>query len=115
MTPDARSVVEHARNGQLEAIQLLRDAGRELGGVLASLVNFFNPEVLVVGGDLVLADEHVMAGIREVIYKRSPPLATRDLRITKSSLGENAGVLGAATMVIEYVLDPEKVDALVGV
>ena len=48
--------------------------------------------------------------MREVIFQRSLPLATRDLRIVPSQLGDRAGVIGAAIMVIEHVLAPAAVD-----
>jgi hypothetical protein len=52
-----------------------------------------------------------MAGIREVVYRRSLPLATGRLRIVRSQLDDGAGVIGAAVMVLEEVLAPAAVDA----
>jgi predicted NBD/HSP70 family sugar kinase len=88
----------------------VREAGRSLGRVLAGSVNFFNPAVIIIGGDLGEAHEQLLAGVREVIFERSLPLATRDLRTEPSRLGDRAGVVGAAIMVIEHVLAPETVD-----
>jgi predicted NBD/HSP70 family sugar kinase len=107
---DGRDVVRHVREGRPEAMRLVRQAGRELGGVLASAVNFFNPGVIVVGGDIAHADEHLLAGVREVVYRRSTALATRSIRISRSTLDDRAGVIGAAVMVIEAVLAPGAVD-----
>jgi predicted NBD/HSP70 family sugar kinase len=107
---NGRDVVRHVREGKPEAMRLVRQAGRELGGVLASAVNFFNPGVIVVGGDIAHADEHLLAGVREVIYRRSTALATRSIRIARSTLDDRAGVIGAAVMVIEAVLAPDAVD-----
>jgi predicted NBD/HSP70 family sugar kinase len=89
---------------------MVRDAGRTLGEVLAGTVNFFNPAVIVIGGDIAEAREQLLAGVREGIFSRSLPLATRDLRIVPSRLGDRAGIIGAATMVIEHVLSPDAVD-----
>ncbi|WP_030921446.1 ROK family protein [Streptosporangium amethystogenes] len=107
---DSRDVVRLVRGGNTQAVQLIRQAGREVGDVLASIVNFFNPSVIVVGGDISEAGEQVLAGLREVIYSRSLPLATQHLTITGSELGDRAGVIGAAVMVIEHVLAPGSVD-----
>jgi len=107
---NSRDVVRHVRDGRPEAMRLVRQAGRELGGVLASAVNFFNPGVIVIGGDIAHADEHLLAGVREVVYRRSTALATRSIRIARSTLDDRAGVIGAAVMVIEAVLAPEAVD-----
>ena len=110
---NSRDVVRHVRDGRPEAMRLVRQAGRELGGVLASAVNFFNPGVIVIGGDIAHADEHLLAGVREVVYRRSTALATRSIRIARSTLDDRAGVLGAAVMVIEAVLAPDAVDAAI--
>ena len=106
----SRDVVRHVRAGEPLAIQAIREAGRHLGEVLAEGINFFNPGAIVIGGDLSEAHQQLLAGVREVIFQRSLPLATGDLRIVPSRLGDRAGAIGAAIMVIEHVLAPEAVD-----
>ena len=105
-TKTSRDVVDQVRAGRPEAVQLIREAGRTVGGVLATCVNMLNPAVIVIGGDVARADEPLMAGIREVVYRRSLPLATGRLRIVRSQLDDGAGV-----MVLEEVLAPAAVDA----
>ena len=100
------------RSGNREAIRLVREAGRLLGEILSGVINLLNPSTIVIGGDLASAHEQLVAGAREVIYQRSPPLATRHLVITPSELGDRAGVMGAATMVLDWVLAPEAIDAM---
>jgi predicted NBD/HSP70 family sugar kinase len=109
----SREVVELVRAGRPEAILMVREAGRVLGDVLAGCVNFFNPGAIVVGGDIAEAQDHLLAGVREVVFQRSLPLATRDLTIANSRLGDRAGVIGAAIMVIDHVLAPDAVDRAV--
>jgi len=109
----SREVVELVRAGRPEAILMVREAGRVLGDVLAGCVNFFNPAAIVVGGDIAEAQDHLLAGVREVVFQRSLPLATRDLTIASSKLGDRAGVVGAAIMVIDHVLAPDAVDRAV--
>jgi predicted NBD/HSP70 family sugar kinase len=106
----SREVVELVRAGEPQAIQAVRDAGRCLGEVLAGCVNFFNPGAIVIGGDIAIAHQQLLAGVREVIFQRSLPLATGDLRIVPSRLGDRAGAVGAGIMVIEHILSPEAVD-----
>jgi hypothetical protein len=48
--------------------------------------------------------------VREVVYRRSTALATRSIRIARSTLDDRAGILGAAVMVIEAVLAPDAID-----
>jgi predicted NBD/HSP70 family sugar kinase len=110
-THTSRDVVDRVRAGHPVATQLIREAGRTVGGVLAACVNMLNPAVIVIGGDLARADEPLLAGVREVVYRRSLPLATGRLRIVPSRLDDEAGVVGAAVMVIESVLAPDAVDA----
>lgn len=105
-------VVELARSGSVPALRGIRQAGRDIGEVLAGAVNFFNPSIIVIGGSLALAGDHLIAGVREVIYQRSLPLATRHLRIAAARTGEAGGAIGAGVMVIEHALAPERVDAL---
>jgi predicted NBD/HSP70 family sugar kinase len=105
-------VVRLVRGGSAPAAQLLRDAGRDIGEVLAAVVSLLNPSVIVLAGGLSLAGEHLLAGVREVVYRRSLPLATKHLRIVESLTGERAGVVGAAVLVLEHALAPEQVDRL---
>jgi predicted NBD/HSP70 family sugar kinase len=112
-TADSRAVVELARAGESSAVRLVRESGRLIGGVLAASVNLYNPSVIVIGGDVAQAHEQLLAGIREVVYQRSLPLATRGLRIVRSQLEDRAGVIGAAVMVIEHVLSPARIDAAI--
>ena len=113
-THTSLDVVDRVRAGHPVATQLIREAGRTVGGVLATCVNMLNPAVIVIGGDLARADEPLLAGVREVVYRRSLPLATGRLRIVPSRLDDEAGIVGAAVMVIESVLAPDAVDAAHG-
>jgi predicted NBD/HSP70 family sugar kinase len=103
-------VVELVRAHDLETVRLVRQAGRDLGEILASLVNALNPEVIVVGGDIAGAHEQLFAGIREIVYQRSTALATRNLQIVPSELDDRAGVIGAAGMAAEHLLSPDQLD-----
>jgi predicted NBD/HSP70 family sugar kinase len=75
--------------------------------MLASIVNFFNPSLIVVGGGVTQSGDQLLASIRETVYRRSLPLATRDLVVHRSSLGPLAGVIGASTMVLEQLFSRE--------
>jgi predicted NBD/HSP70 family sugar kinase len=109
---DVRDVVRLFREGHPEVTARIRAAGRQLGEVLAASVNAFNPAVIVIGGDLAQADEPLLAGVREIVYQRAVPLGTRSLRIVPSTLGDRAGVIGAAIMAIEHALEPDSVDRM---
>ncbi len=103
-------VVRLVREGNREAVRTVREAGRAIGEVLSGLVNFFNPETVVVGGALSAVHDQLLAGVREAVYGRSNPLATNVLRIEPSRIGENAGAIGAGILAIEHALSPAQVD-----
>ncbi len=105
-----QDVVDLVRRGDPVAAQVVRQAGRDLGEVVATLVNVINPSAIVIGGALADAGESLIAGIREVVYQRSLPLATEHLQIITSQAGERAGVIGAAALAIGHVLAPDSID-----
>ncbi len=107
----SQEVIDRVRSGDATALQAVRQAGRDIGDVLAMCVNLINPSVVVIGGSLAQAGEHLLAGIREVVYTRSLPLATEHLRIVPSVSGRSAGVAGAAALAISHILSPEAIDA----
>lgn len=109
----ARDVVQLVRSGNMPAIELVRESGRLIGEALAGAVNLLNPRVIVIGGDLAHVDEHLMPGLRELVYQRSISLSTQSLRIVRSRLNDHAEVAGAALMVIDEILAPARVDQLV--
>lgn len=108
---NTRDVAALARAGNAIAVPLVRHAGRRLGEVLAGIVNFFNPSVIVLGGDLADAHEQLFAGVREVVYRRSTALATRHVQLARSRLGAHAGVVGCAVTVLQHMFSPEAIDA----
>ncbi|MBJ7451462.1 MAG: ROK family protein [Blastococcus sp.] len=107
-----RDVVHLAAQGDGAALELVRDAGRTIGTVLAALVNFFNPHRIVMTGGVAQAGVPLLAGIREAVYQRSMPLAARTLEISVSEAPDLSGRVGAARMAIEEFLDEDSVQAL---
>lgn len=103
----AADVTLAAQRGDPAARTMLARAGRLVGSTLATLVSFYNPGLVVLGGGVVSAGDFVLAAIRESVYGRSLPLATRTLRIEPSALGEAAGLAGAAHLVLDSLFAPE--------
>jgi predicted NBD/HSP70 family sugar kinase len=103
---DSRDVVALVAAQELPVIRLVREAGRFLGEVLASVVNALNPSVIVIGGALAEAHQQLFAGLRETIYQRSTPLATQRLEIAPTALGTHAGVHGAIALAIDEAMSP---------
>lgn len=86
--------------------RMLRDAGMRTGNVLATIVNFFNPDQLVLGGNLSQAEAFV-AGVRSAIYTQCLPMATDHLQILVSKAGKLGGVRGAAILILDHLFDTE--------
>ncbi|MEV0290731.1 MULTISPECIES: ROK family transcriptional regulator [unclassified Kribbella] len=100
----SQDIVKLVRAGDTAATAAVRQAGREIGTVLAACVSLLNPSVIVVGGSLSQAGDSLLAGIREAIYARSLPLATTDLLVVTSRSGQDAALRGAATLVLQHQL-----------
>lgn len=113
IAPTPPDVVRLAREGHPEATGQVRRSGRMVGAAVADAVNLLNPTSVVIGGKLAEADEQVFAAVREVVYRHATPVASRHLEIVITELGHMAGVIGAAHMVVDYVLEPERVEELV--
>ena len=107
-----RDLVALAQAGDGEARGLLRASGRHLGEVLAVAVNLLNPQAVVLGGDMAAVFDTYAAGVRESLYARAAPLATRDLQILPATFGDRAGLVGCAATALDHVLAPAAVDAL---
>jgi glucokinase-like ROK family protein len=97
-----------AAAGDQVAVELVRNGGHQLGLLLAGLVSFFNPGMVVLGGEVAAGLGHpLLAELRSVVYRRSLPLATGNLPIVLSEMGAAAGVVGAARMISDSVLSHE--------
>ena len=102
-TLSAVDVGSAAAAGDPVALELIRSGGRRVGHVLAGLVNFFNPGLIVIGGGVAGLGHTFLAELRGVVYRRSLPLATGNLPIVLSDLGPTAGVIGAARLASDHL------------
>ncbi len=93
-------VTELAHDGDELARSVLREVGRRLGAGLTSVVNVFNPEVVVVGGGALAAGELLLEPAREVVAERALPPARDAARIVPAHFGEESGMIGAALLAL---------------
>ena len=91
------------REGDQAALDIIRDSGLMIGDVLASLVNFFNPSHIFIGGGIANFGNHLLVAVRRAVLHRSLPLATTHLSIKFSRVGSNAGVMGAISLALDYL------------
>ncbi len=101
---DARDVGAAAALGDQHALDIIRESGRIVGRVLATLVSTLNPSLVIVGGGVANIGHALLAEIRSAVYRRSLPLATRNLPVVPSELDGMAGVAGASVLAAEGIL-----------
>jgi len=101
---DTAEVMAAAEDGHPAVTTAVRRAGLHLGEVLATVVNFGNPDAVLLGG-VLSGSEAFVAALRGALYERCLPLATRELRIERVRAGANAGLFGAGALVLDEVFD----------
>ena len=106
----AEHITSGASAGDPECLRLLNQAAWRLGQAMSGCVNFFNPSLLVFGGGVSRAGDLLLPGIRQAVLRLSIPLATRNLRIDITRLGDTAGTIGAAFAVIDQLLRANRFD-----
>lgn len=100
----SRDVIAAARRGDLLSQQIVSEAGVHLGTALASLVNLFNPSMVVVGGGVAQIGDLLLEPIRETVHQRSLLPASRSVRITSALLGRRSSAMGAVVQALSIVL-----------
>jgi glucokinase-like ROK family protein len=97
-------IIEAANNDDMLAIEMLGKVGENLGRGVALLMNIFNPELVILGGALAQARDHIRLPIRSAMNKYSLSLVSNDSALKMSRLGERAGIIGACLLVRNKVL-----------
>jgi predicted NBD/HSP70 family sugar kinase len=110
----AADVVRLVAEGDPLARRQVRLAAQRLGDVLASLVSFYNPDTIVLGGSLASLHDDLLADIRAAVYGRALPLATRTVAIESTVLGRRAGIEGARRLAVQHLLSPEGIARFLG-
>ena len=100
-------VVEAALSGDQFSIELLDQVGRHLGTGIATLINLFNPEVVVVGGRVAGAGQFILNPIRTGATQQSHVKLGRDVKFVISQLGAKAGALGVAMLAAKDLFEVE--------
>lgn len=105
-TLSALDVAAAAAAGDATALDLIREGGNRTGQVIAGLVSFFNPGLVVIGGGVTGLGHTLLAAIRTQVYRGSLPLATNNLPIVLGELGPTAGVIGGARLISDHLFSP---------
>lgn len=101
------TLVEAAKREDKLAYKLFTDVGRYLGEGVVSLVNLLNPEMIVIGGDLVQAGNLILDPVNDVLKRQALEVARKSVEIVFSELGGSASALGSVVPLIEeFVASP---------
>jgi len=103
---NAYDLVRKAQDGDVAAVEALAEIGRKLGSGIGSLVNIFNPELVVIGGGFAAAGDLVLDPAREVMRREALEPARDLVRIVHAELGPEAGLVGAALVAFETLDAP---------
>lgn len=85
------------RQGQI-ALQIITQAGHWLGVALASWCAIYDPDLILIGGGVSAAGDHLLTPIRRTVIEYGAPLYVSNLRISRAQLGNDAGMIGAASL-----------------
>ncbi|MEK6646282.1 MAG: ROK family protein [Candidatus Firestonebacteria bacterium] len=94
-------LTDAAKLGDKLALKIWNETGEYLGITLASVVNFLDPEMIIVGGGVAQAGKYIFEPTKREIRKRAYKFLTKSLKIVPAKLGEDAGVIGSATLVLK--------------
>ncbi|MDQ2968533.1 MAG: ROK family protein [Actinomycetota bacterium] len=100
---DAHRLVRLASEGEPRAVEILDGMGRYLGAGIGSLVNIFNPELVVIGGGFAAAGDFVLEPAREVLRREALAGAGDHVPIVRAELGTAAGLIGAGLVAFDAV------------
>jgi predicted NBD/HSP70 family sugar kinase len=98
-----RDLLVRAESGDASARRVIADAGRHIGIAAASLCNLFDPELLVIGGELAQAGEILLAPLRHALERSALAGAGGVPEVVQGDLGDRAEVLGCLALAIENV------------
>jgi glucokinase len=100
---DAHRLVRLANEGEQRAVEILDGIGRHLGSGIGTLVNIFNPQLVVIGGGFAAAGDFVLEPAREVMRREALARVGYRIPIVRAELGTAAGLIGAGLVAFDTV------------
>lgn len=98
---DAHRLVRLADEGEPRAIEILDGIGRHLGAGIGTLVNIFNPDLVVIGGGFGAAGDFILDPAREIVAREGLAGAGKRVQIVRAELGTAAGLIGAGLVAFD--------------
>jgi len=100
-------VYEAAEKGDMLAIEIWRETAQYLATALTGIINFLDPEVIVIGGGIANAGKYLFEPLRDMIKKRVFPSLAEKIKIVRAQLGEEAGIIGSAMLAKDSISKSE--------
>lgn len=97
-------IISAAQNDDNLSIELIEEAGEKMGKAVAFLINIFNPETVIVGGNLAAAGDYIMLPLKSATNKYSLSLVYKDTKFRLSKMGENANAWGVAMLIRNQII-----------
>jgi len=101
-------IIEAVNKGDIFAIEIINKLGHFLGEALASLVHIFNPEIIIIGGKVALAENYLINPIENTLNKFTISYIKKDTKVVTSELQEKVKLLGSVAMVMNKVFDQDE-------
>jgi predicted NBD/HSP70 family sugar kinase len=97
-------IISAAKNDDNLSIELIEEAGEKIGKSIAFLINIFNPELVIIGGNMAQAGDYLMLPLKSATNKYSMNLVYKDTQFRLSQMGSDAGALGASMLIRNKVI-----------
>lgn len=97
-------VINAAKNDDNLSIELIEEAGEKVGKSIAFLINIFNPELVIIGGNMSYAGDYLMLPLKSATNKYSLNLVYKDTKFRLSQMGTDAGAQGAAMLIRNQII-----------
>ena len=97
-------IINAAMNDDNLSIELIEEAGEKVGKAIAFLINTFNPETVIVGGNLAAAGDYLMLPLKSATNKYSLNLVYKDTKFRVSKMTESANAWGVAMLIRNKVI-----------
>jgi len=97
-------IIAAAKNDDNLSIELIEEAGEKVGKAVAFLINTFNPETVIVGGNLAAAGDYIMLPLKSSTNKYSLNLVYKETKFRLSKMSENAGAWGVAMLIRNQII-----------
>ncbi|MDR0261843.1 MAG: ROK family protein [Sphingobacterium sp.] len=97
-------IIAAAKKDDNLAIELINELGEKLGRGLATLINIFNPEIIIIGGILAKSEEYLMLPLKNAVNKFSLSIVNKDTKLAYSNNGEKLAAFGACLLIRDRLL-----------